>query len=163
MPLPGVDMVILNSDGKAEMGATEGALCIARSRPGQCRTIWKDHERFRQAYFSMALGLYFTGDGARRDEDGYYWITDRMDDVINIVGHRLGTAEVEDALGEDHRIVECASVGVPRSVKGQALVVFVNPNRAAVTIVDEKDVSRLIVWLIGRYAAKVTHWAIFQL
>ncbi|MFT8307843.1 acetate--CoA ligase [Acetobacter malorum] len=153
MPLPGLEMVILNSDGKAETGATAGALCIARSWPGQCRTIWKDHERFRQAYFSMAPGLYFTGDGARRDEDGYYWITGRMDDVINIAGHRLGTAEVEDALGEDHRIVECAAVGVPHFVKGQALVVFAIPNKTAVTGVDEKDISRLIVNLIGRYAA----------
>lgn len=153
LPLPGLDVVLVNTDGKREQGAASGALCIARSWPGQCRTIWNDHARFRQAYFSMMPGLYFTGDGARRDEDGYYWITGRMDDVINIAGHRLGTAEVEDVLGEDHRIIECAAVGVPHAIKGQALVVFAIASQSAVTEVTEQEVSRLIVSQIGRYAA----------
>lgn len=153
MPLPGVDMVITDTQGKVEQGAAEGALCIARSWPGQARTIWGDHARFCQTYFAMAPGLYFTGDGAKRDEDGYYWITGRMDDVINIAGHRLGTAEVEDALGADHRIVECAAVGVAHPVKGQALVVFAIPRKDVTAGLDEAGISRLVVNLIGRYAA----------
>ncbi|GAN69680.1 acetate--CoA ligase [Acetobacter orleanensis] len=153
MALPGVEVALVNTEGRREEGPASGALCIVRSWPGQCRTLWKDHDRFRQAYFSMVPGLYFTGDGARRDEDGYYWITGRMDDVINIAGHRLGTAEVEDVLGEDHRIVESAAVGVPHAVKGQALVVFAIPCKSAATEVNEKDISRLIASQIGRYAA----------
>lgn len=153
MPLPGVEMVITDPQGRVEQGEVEGALCIARSWPGQARTIWGDHARFCQTYFALVPGLYFTGDGARRDEDGYYWITGRMDDVINIAGHRLGTAEVEDALGEDHRIVECAAVGVEHPVKGQALVVFAIPRKDVTAGLDEEGISRLVVHLIGRYAA----------
>ena len=100
----------------------------------------------------MVPGHYFTGDGARRDADGYYWITGRMDDVINIAGHRLGTAEVEDALASDHRIVESAAVGIPHPVKGQALAVFVIQRQNVATELTEKDISRLISGMLGRYA-----------
>ncbi|QEO17569.1 acetate--CoA ligase [Acetobacter vaccinii] len=153
MPLPGVEMTLIDQQGGAVTGPGEGALCISRSWPGQARTIWGDHERFRQTYFTMAPGRYFTGDGAKRDSDGYYWITGRMDDVINIAGHRLGTAEVEEVLAEDHRIVESAAVGVPHPVKGQGLVVFVIPRKDAAGEVTEQALSRLIASQLGRYAA----------
>ncbi len=152
-PLPGVAMRVIDPQGKTVEGAGEGALCIARSWPGQARTIWGDHARFVQTYFSAAPGLYFTGDGARRDEDGYYWITGRMDDVINIAGHRLGTAEVEDVLGEDHRVVESAAVGIPHPVKGEALVVFVIPRKDAAGELTEDGIGRFVAKQLGRYAA----------
>lgn len=152
-PLPGVDMRVIDQQGRVQTGAAEGALCIARSWPGQARTIWGDHARFVQTYFSAAPGLYFTGDGARRDADGYYWITGRMDDVINIAGHRLGTAEVEDVLGEDHRVVESAAVGIPHPVKGEALVVFVIPRKDAAGELTEEGIGRFVAKQLGRYAA----------
>ncbi|WP_339077788.1 acetate--CoA ligase [Acetobacter sp. AC2005] len=151
-PLPGLEMVIADTQGRPVQGPAEGSLCIARSWPGQARTIWKDHARFCQTYFGMVPGHYFTGDGARRDADGYYWITGRMDDVINIAGHRLGTAEVEDALAADHRIVESAAVGIPHPVKGQALAVFVIQRQNVATELTEKGISRLISGMLGRYA-----------
>ncbi|ASL39366.1 MULTISPECIES: acetate--CoA ligase [Acetobacter] len=151
-PLPGLEMVIADTQGRPVQGPAEGSLCIACSWPGQARTIWKDHARFCQTYFSMVPGHYFTGDGARRDADGYYWITGRMDDVINIAGHRLGTAEVEDALAADHRIVESAAVGIPHPVKGQALAVFVIQRQNVATQLTEKGISRLISGMLGRYA-----------
>ncbi|MFT9257655.1 MAG: acetate--CoA ligase [Acetobacter sp.] len=152
-PLPGVEMAITDTRGRVVQGVAEGGLCIARSWPGQARTIWGDHARFCQTYFSKVPGLYFTGDGAKRDADGYYWITGRMDDVINIAGHRLGTAEVEDVLGEDHRILESAAVGVPHPVKGEGLVVFIMPRKDSATELTEDGISRLITQRLGRYAA----------
>lgn len=152
MPLPGVSMVLTDTQGNVIDGAGEGCLCVARSWPGQARTLWKDHARFQQTYFTFSPGLYFTGDGARRDADGYYWITGRMDDVINISGHRIGTAEVEEAVGTDKRIAECAAVGVPHPVKGQALVVFAIPRTSQHSITPE-EITRQVSLAIGRYAA----------
>jgi acetyl-CoA synthetase len=123
-PLPGVAAALLTDKGVLIEGEGEGCLCIARSWPGQARTIWGDHARFRQTYFTFSPGYYFSGDGARRDADGDYWITGRIDDVINVSGHRIGTAEVEDLVATDHRFVECAAVGIPHDLKGQGLVVF---------------------------------------
>lgn len=152
MPLPGVSMVLTDTKGEVIEGAGEGCLCVARSWPGQARTLWKDHARFQQTYFSFSPGLYFTGDGARRDAEGYYWITGRMDDVINISGHRIGTAEIEEAVGADRRVAECAAVGVPHAVKGQALVVFAIPRDGENSITPE-DITRQVNLAIGRYAA----------
>jgi acetyl-CoA synthetase len=103
----------------------EGALCLKRSWPGQARTIYKDHARFVETYFTQYKGLYFTGDGCRRDEDGYYWVTGRIDDVLNVSGHRLGTAEVESALVEHAKVVEAAVVGFPHDIKGQGIYAYV--------------------------------------
>ncbi|GBQ35215.1 acetate--CoA ligase [Gluconacetobacter azotocaptans] len=152
LPLPGVDCVLLDDKGRIVTGEGEGCLCIARSWPGQARTIWGDHARFRQTYFSFHEGYYFSSDGARRDADGYYWITGRIDDVINVSGHRIGTAEVEDVVATDHRFAECAAVGVPHDLKGQGLVVFVVP-RGGVDRVLAQEAALVISRGIGRYAA----------
>jgi acetyl-CoA synthetase len=103
----------------------EGNLCLARSWPGQMRTVFGDHKRFVETYFSTFKGLYFTGDGARRDEDGFYWITGRVDDVINVAGHRLGTAEIESALVAHPKVAEAAVVGYPHDIKGQGIYAYV--------------------------------------
>ena len=118
LPLPGVKPVLVDAEGKVLEGAADGNLCIADSWPGQMRTVFGDHERFIQTYFSTFPGYYFTGDGARRDEDGYYWITGRVDDVINVSGHRMGTAEVESALVAHPKVAEAAVVGFPHETKG---------------------------------------------
>jgi acetyl-CoA synthetase len=124
-PFFGVQPEIVDADGKAQAGATTGNLCIADSWPGQMRTVYGDHERFVQTYFSTYLGKYFTGDGCRRDADGYYWITGRVDDVINVAGHRLGTAEVESALVAHPKVSEAAVVGYPHDIKGQGIYAYV--------------------------------------
>ncbi|RYD94283.1 MAG: acetate--CoA ligase, partial [Sphingomonadales bacterium] len=128
LPLPGVDPQIVDAEGNVLHGATEGNLCIARSWPGQMRTVWGDHARFFQTYFSTYPGKYFTGDGCRRDEDGYYWITGRVDDVINVSGHRMGTAEVESALVLHPKVAEAAVVGMPHDIKGQGIYAYVTLN-----------------------------------
>jgi acetyl-CoA synthetase len=125
LPLPGVAPLLVDGDGKTVDGAGEGNLCIADSWPGQMRTVFGDHERFIQTYFSTFPGLYFTGDGARRDADGYYWITGRVDDVINVSGHRMGTAEVESALVAHPKVAEAAVVGFPHELKGQGIYAYV--------------------------------------
>ncbi|MCW5771411.1 MAG: acetate--CoA ligase [Rhodospirillaceae bacterium] len=124
-PLPGVQPAIMDANGKVLEGACEGNLCIADSWPGQMRTVFRDHERFVQTYFSAYPGFYFTGDGCRRDADGYYWITGRVDDVINVAGHRLGTAEVESALVAHAKVAESAVVGFPHDIKGQGIYAYV--------------------------------------
>jgi acetyl-CoA synthetase len=124
-PFFGVQPEIVDADGKVQTGATTGNLCIADSWPGQMRTVYGDHERFVQTYFSTYLGKYFTGDGCRRDADGYYWITGRVDDVINVAGHRLGTAEVESALVAHPKVSEAAVVGYPHDIKGQGIYAYV--------------------------------------
>ncbi|MBN9529469.1 MAG: AMP-binding protein, partial [Alphaproteobacteria bacterium] len=106
-------------------GATEGNLCISDSWPGQMRTVYGDHQRFVETYFSTFPGKYFTGDGCRRDADGYYWITGRVDDVINVSGHRMGTAEVESALVAHPKVAEAAVVGYPHDIKGQGIYAYV--------------------------------------
>ena len=124
-PFFGVRPVIVDAAGNELEGACEGNLCIADSWPGQMRTVFRDHERFVQTYFSQYPGRYFTGDGCRRDEDGYYWITGRVDDVINVSGHRMGTAEVESALVAHPKVSESAVVGYPHDVKGQGIYAYV--------------------------------------
>ena len=127
-PLPGIKPLLLDPEHQILEGATSGNLCLATSWPGQMRTLWGDHERFFQTYFSTYPGLYFTGDGCRRDDDGYYWITGRVDDVINVSGHRIGTAEVESALVAHPMVAEAAVVGFPHEIKGQGIYAFVTLN-----------------------------------
>ncbi|SED89865.1 acetate--CoA ligase [Beijerinckia sp. 28-YEA-48] len=124
-PFFGVQPQIVDGEGKVLDGATEGNLCITDSWPGQMRTVFGDHERFVQTYFSTYPGKYFTGDGCRRDADGYYWITGRVDDVINVSGHRMGTAEVESALVAHDKVSEAAVVGYPHDIKGQGIYAYV--------------------------------------
>ena len=124
-PFFGIKPELVDGDGNVLEGATEGNLCITDSWPGQMRTVYGDHERFIQTYFSTYEGKYFTGDGCRRDEDGYYWITGRVDDVINVSGHRMGTAEVESALVAHEDVAEAAVVGFPHDIKGQGIYAYV--------------------------------------
>jgi len=124
-PLPGVKLELVDQTGQVLEGPAEGNLCLTDSWPGQARTIWGDHERFLQTYFSTYPGRYFTGDGCKRDEDGYYWITGRVDDVLNVSGHRLGTAEVESALVAHPKVAEAAVVGYPHDLKGQGIYAYV--------------------------------------
>ena len=124
-PFFGVQPQIVDNDGNPQEGATEGNLCIIDSWPGQMRTVYGDHKRFIQTYFSNYKGKYFTGDGCRRDKDGYYWITGRVDDVINVSGHRMGTAEVESALVSHDKVSEAAVVGYPHDIKGQGIYCYV--------------------------------------
>jgi acetyl-CoA synthetase len=124
-PFFGITPLLVDAEGKEIHGATDGNLCISTSWPGQMRTVYGDHERFVDTYFSAYPGLYFTGDGCRRDEDGYYWITGRVDDVINVSGHRMGTAEVESALVAHESVAEAAVVGAPHDIKGQGIYAYV--------------------------------------
>ncbi|MGD9021982.1 MAG: acetate--CoA ligase, partial [Lysobacterales bacterium] len=124
-PLPGIQIGIVDNQGNPLQGAASGQLVITDSWPGQMRTVYGDHQRFIDTYFSTFEGQYFTGDGCRRDEDGYYWITGRVDDVLNISGHRMGTAEVESALVSHHLVAESAVVGFPHEIKGQGIYVYV--------------------------------------
>ncbi|MBX9749572.1 MAG: acetate--CoA ligase [Roseococcus sp.] len=128
LPLPGVQPALVDAEGKFLEGAAEGNLVITDSWPGQMRSVYGDHPRFIQTYFSTYPGLYFTGDGARRDADGYYWITGRVDDVINVAGHRMGTAEVESALVAHPKVAEAAVVGMPHDLKGQGIYCYVTLN-----------------------------------
>jgi acetyl-CoA synthetase len=154
LPLPGVKPVLVDAEGHELAGATEGNLCLADSWPGQMRTVYGDHERFIQTYFSTFPGYYFSGDGARRDADGYYWITGRVDDVINVSGHRMGTAEVESALVAHPKVAEAAVVGFPHEIKGQGIYAYV-------TLISGEEPTEalrreLVVWVrkeIGPIAA----------
>jgi acetyl-CoA synthetase len=125
LPFFGVEPVILNQEGNELDGAVEGLLAIKSAWPGMMRTLYGDHERFRQTYFAAFPGYYLTGDGAKRDEDGYYWITGRVDDVLNVSGHRIGTAEVEGAIGKADGVAEAAVVGYPHDIKGQGIYAYV--------------------------------------
>jgi acetyl-CoA synthetase len=127
-PLPGVHVELVDAEGRTLDGAVSGNLCLTASWPGQMRTVWGDHERFFQTYFSTYPGKYFTGDGCRRDEDDYYWITGRVDDVINVSGHRVGSAEVESSLVAHPKVTEAAVVAYPHDIKGQAIYAFVTLN-----------------------------------
>ena len=154
VPFFGVIPQIVDPEGNELQGPCSGNLCVADSWPGQTRTIYGDHERFVQTYFSTYIGRYFTGDGCRRDADGYYWITGRVDDVINVAGHRIGTAEVESALVAHPKVSEAAVVGYPHDIKGQGIYAYV-------TLMSGEEPSEalrkeLIVWVrkeIGPFAA----------
>ena len=124
-PLPGIVPELVDAEGKVLEGAISGNLCLTRSWPGQMRSVYGDHQRFIDTYFKTYKGKYFTGDGCRRDEDGYYWITGRVDDVINVSGHRMGTAEVESALVGHRHVAEAAVVGYPHDIKGQGIYAYV--------------------------------------
>jgi acetyl-CoA synthetase len=127
-PFFGVKPAIVDADGKLLEGPCEGNLCIVDAWPGMMRTLYGDHERFVETYFSTYPGRYFTSDGCRRDEDGYYWITGRVDDVLNVSGHRMGTAEVESALVAHRQVAEAAVVGYPHDIKGQGIYAYVTLN-----------------------------------
>ncbi len=144
-PFFGVQPELVDGDGNVIEGAGSGNLCITDSWPGQMRTVYRDHERFVQTYFSTYAGKYFTGDGCRRDEDGYYWITGRVDDVINVSGHRMGTAEVESALVAHSKVAESAVVGAPHDIKGQGIYAYVTLN-AGEEPSDELR-SELVQWV----------------
>jgi acetyl-CoA synthetase len=124
-PFFGIVPAIVDQSGKAIEGEATGNLCILEAWPGMMRTVYGDHKRFIDTYFSTYKGKYFTGDGARRDKDGYYWITGRVDDVINVAGHRIGTAEVESALVAHPMVAEAAVVGFPHDIKGQGIYAYV--------------------------------------
>jgi acetyl-CoA synthetase len=160
-PLPGVKLQLVDAEGGVLDGAVSGNLCITDSWPGQMRTVFGDHDRFIATYFTTYPGKYFTGDGCRRDEDGYYWITGRVDDVINVSGHRLGTAEIESALVAHHAVAEAAVVGFPHDIKGQGIYAYV-------TLTSEHTPSEdlrkaLVLWVrheIGPFAAPdAIQWA----
>ncbi|WP_127560777.1 acetate--CoA ligase [Saccharospirillum alexandrii] len=144
-PFFGVQPALVDNAGRELKGAVEGNLVITDSWPGQMRSIYGDHDRFAQTYFSTYEGYYFTGDGARRDEDGYYWITGRVDDVLNVSGHRLGTAEIESALVAHPSVSEAAVVGYPHDLKGQGIYVYVSP-MAGVVPSDELT-KELVQWV----------------
>ena len=127
-PMFGVKPLLLDNDGSLLEGPGDGCLVIADSWPGQMRAVWGDEERFFSTYFTTFAGYYFTGDGCRRDEDGYYWITGRIDDVINVSGHRMGTAEIESALVAHEKVAEAAVVGMPHEIKGQGIYAYVTTN-----------------------------------
>ena len=128
LPFFGIEPCLVDEKGNEIKGAGEGSLCFKRSWPGQMRTVFGDHERFKNTYFTSYPGLYFSGDGARKDIDGYYWITGRIDDVINVSGHRMGTAEIESALVLHRDVAESAVVGYPHDIKGQGIYVYVTLN-----------------------------------
>jgi acetyl-CoA synthetase len=144
-PMPGVAPQLVDDKGSVLVGAAQGNLCITQSWPGQMRGVWGDPERFFQTYFTTYDGKYFTGDGCRRDADGYYWITGRVDDVINVSGHRMGTAEVESALVLHEAVAEAAVVGMPHDVKGQGIYAYVtlNAGRAG----DDTLRKALVAWV----------------
>jgi acetyl-CoA synthetase len=160
-PLPGVKLQIVDADGQVLEGSTQGNLCIVDSWPGQMRTVYGDHARFITTYFTTYPGKYFTGDGCRRDEDGYYWITGRVDDVINVSGHRLGTAEIESALVAHQSVAEAAVVGFPHEIKGQGIYAYVTL-KADQTASDalRAELTKWVRHEIGPFAAPdVIQWA----
>ena len=160
-PFFGIQPLLVDGDGNELEGAASGNLCIKHPWPGQMRTVYGDHERFIQTYFSTYKGLYFTGDGCRRDEDGYYWITGRVDDVLNVSGHRMGTAELESALVLHENVAEAAVVGFPHEIKGQGIYAFVTLN-TGVEPTDElqKELVQLVRKEIGPIASfDIVQWA----
>jgi acetyl-CoA synthetase len=161
LPFFGCQPQLVDEKGAVLDGAASGNLCIIDSWPGQMRTVYKDHARFEQTYFSTYPGKYFTGDGCRRDEDGYYWITGRVDDVLNVSGHRLGTAEIESALDAHHSVAESAIVGYPHDLKGQGIYAFVTLKQG-ITLTDElkKELIKFVRTEIGAIATiDLLQWA----
>ena len=141
-PFFGIKPVLMDTDGKVLEGATSGNLCLEDSWPGQMRTVYGDHQRFIDTYFVQYPGTYFTGDGCRRDEDGYYWITGRVDDVLNVSGHRLGTAEIESALVAHPDVAEAAVVGYPHDIKGQGIYCYITLNAG---LTGDDDLKKILV------------------
>lgn len=162
LPLPGVQLEILTPEGQILTGATEGVLVLTDSWPGQMRTVYKDHKRFEETYFSTYPGYYFTGDGCRRDEDGYYWITGRVDDVINVSGHRLGTAEIESAFVAHPAVSEAAVVGYPHDIKGQGIYAYITLNSGVVATEELKnELKQHVRTIIGPIATPdAIQWAL---
>ena len=160
-PFFGIQPLLVDSDGNELEGAAGGNLCIKHPWPGQMRTVYGDHERFIQTYFSTYKGLYFTGDGCRRDEDGYYWITGRVDDVLNVSGHRMGTAEIESAVVLHENVAEAAVVGFPHEIKGQGIYAYVTLNSGVEPTEDlQKELVQLVRKEIGPIASfDVIQWA----
>ena len=160
-PFFGIQPVLVDNDNQIIEGAAEGSLCIDASWPGQMRTVYGDHQRFIDTYFSTFEGRYFTGDGARRDEDGYYWITGRVDDVINVSGHRMGTAEVESALVAHAKVAEAAVVGYPHDIKGQGIYAYVTLNAGEATSDElEAELKKWVRKEIGPIATPdLLQWA----
>jgi acetyl-CoA synthetase len=150
LPMPGILPSLRTPEGKVLRGPAQGLLCIDHPWPGQARTVWGDHERFVSTYFAHVPGVYFTGDGCRRDTDGYYWITGRVDDVLNVSGHRMGTAEFESAIVSVESVAEAAVVGFPHELKGQGVYAYVVPQPGA-TVVD-KDLNAACREQIGAHA-----------
>ena len=144
-PFFGIQPTLVDTDGNTLEGANSGNLCISDSWPGQMRSVYGDHKRFIETYFIQYPGQYFTGDGCRRDEDGYYWITGRVDDVLNVSGHRLGTAEVESALVAHKKVAEAAVVGYPHDIKGQGIYCYVTLNAGEVGSDELK--AELVKWV----------------
>ena len=161
LPFYGIEPVLVDKDNNVLEGRADGNLCIARSWPGQMRTVYGDHKRFAQTYFTTFPGRYFTGDGCRRDEDGYYWITGRVDDVINVSGHRMGTAEVESALCSHPKVAETAVVGYPHPIKGQGIYAYVTLNSGeGPTDELREELRRWVRQRIGAIAVpEVLQWA----
>jgi acetyl-CoA synthetase len=154
LPFYGVEPVVLDKDGTVLEGECEGMLCLADAPPGMARTIYGDHTRFMETYFSHFKGYYFTGDGCRRDKDGYYWITGRVDDVINVSGHRMGTAEIESALVSHASVSEAAVVGVPHDIKGQGIYAYVTLKAdAQETETLQKELRQWVRSVIGPIAS----------
>ncbi|VEA70006.1 Acetyl-coenzyme A synthetase [Serratia rubidaea] len=160
-PFFGVQPALVDNAGTPQEGACEGNLVMVDSWPGQARTLFGDHARFEQTYFSTFKGMYFSGDGARRDEDGYYWITGRVDDVLNVSGHRLGTAEIESALVAHPKIAEAAVVGIPHNIKGQAIYAYITLNHGEEPTPElYTEVRNWVRKEIGPIATpNILHWA----
>jgi acetyl-CoA synthetase len=160
LPFFGVQPALVDNGGNQQQGVSEGNLVIIDSWPGQARTLYGDHDRFEQTYFSTFKGMYFSGDGARRDEDDYYWITGRVDDVLNVSGHRLGTAEIESALVSHPKIAEAAVVGIPHSIKGQAIYAYITLNHGVVPTPElYNEVRSWVRKEIGALATPdILHW-----
>jgi acetyl-CoA synthetase len=158
IPMPGADPLLVDPEGKEVKGnGVSGNLCLKNPWPSMARSIWGDHERFRETYFKTYPGLYFTGDGARRDEDGHYRITGRVDDVINVSGHRIGTAEVEEAINEHPAIIESAVVGFPHAIKGQGLFAYaIADGKERDHLELQKEINQVITKIIGPIA-KIDH------
>ncbi|MDP2904555.1 MAG: acetate--CoA ligase, partial [Methylovulum sp.] len=162
LPFFGIQPDIMDNEGKLMKGAAEGVLVLSHSWPGQARTVYGDHQRFIDTYFKNYPGYYFTGDGARRDEAGYYWITGRVDDVINVCGHRMGTAEIESALNLHGQVAESAVVGFPHDIKGQGIYAYVTLN---VGVKPSENIKKELVALVkeeigGIAALDVIQWAV---
>lgn len=161
-PLPGIEAAILDGSGREITGPGEGVLVIKNSWPGQARTMWRAHERFIETYFSPYPGYYFTGDGARRDEEGYYWITGRVDDVLNVSGHRLGTAEIESALVAHPAVAEAAVVGFPHPIKGEGIYAFVLL-KSGVSVTDPAALKAELVEAVRRQIGPIAKPDVIQI